>query len=588
MAISQDFLLELKYKNDIETVLSPYVNLKRRGSNLVGLCPFHNEKTPSFTVYPENGSYYCFGCGAGGDVVTFIRQIENLDYLDAVKLLAERVGMSLPEDGYNDYNEKLKTAVYEINRETARFYNKFLFSEQAKPAQQYLLGRGLSPQIIKSFGLGCAPPEWDRLYKHLKSLGYKDEQLLAADVVTRGRNGKCYDRFRNRVMFPIINLRGNVIGFGGRIMPGDSSPAKYINTADTPVFKKSQNVYALNFAKNNCEKRVILAEGYMDVISLHMAGFTNAVAALGTSFTAEQAQLLSRYTKAVVITLDAVAAGQKATDRALRILSNTGVRTKVLRLPDCKDPDEFIKKHGESRFSALLDGAVNDIEYMLYMAVEGIDTSAEDGKARYLQRATEILADVDDPIARDLYASRLAAQYEVDKSAILLSIERFEKKKKSQKYKQELRTMIQEPSGAGEYKFHPERKLKRRASKAEESILAVLMKHPDYYEYVSAHLPEGGFVTEWGNKAYKALEDILLSGRTFSLSFLNESFTPEEIGFMAMLEVNCPAYVEPKKFLSDCIAVLTEEKDKISAKPAGDLTDEEWAEQMRRIANQKK
>lgn len=361
--IPEDIINEIKYRNDIETAISSYVNLKRRGKNLVGLCPFHSEKTPSFTVYPENGSFYCFGCGVGGDVVTFTGLIENLDYIESVKLLAERSGVTLPQDGYDDSMQKLKNKIYDINRDTARFFHSFLMSEEGKWALDYLLGRGLTLKTIKHFGLGAAPDSWDMLIKHLKEKGYKEADMLAAGVVGKSQKGTLYDRFRKRVMFPIINIRGNIIAFSGRAMPGeDKQGGKYVNTSDTPVYKKSSNLFGMNFAKNVCSERVILVEGNMDVISLHQAGFTNAVAPLGTAFTMEQANLLARYTKEIVLTLDADAAGQKAIKRASELLENTGLKTRVVVIPDGKDPDEFIKKNGPDRFRALLEGAVSDIE----------------------------------------------------------------------------------------------------------------------------------------------------------------------------------------------------------------------------------
>jgi DNA primase len=313
MAIPHEVIEEIKYKNDIETTISQYVNLKRRGKNLIGLCPFHSEKTPSFTIYPENGSFYCFGCGVGGDVITFTGLIENLDYIESVKLLAEKSGITLPQDGYDDSMQKLRNRIYDINRESAKFFHNHLMSEDGKWALQYLIGRGLTIKTIKQFGLGAAPDSWDALIKHLKEKGFTINEMIAANVIGKSQRGTYYDRFRKRVMFPIINIRGKVIAFSGRAMPGeDKMGGKYVNTSDTPVYKKSENLFGMNFAKNYCDERVILVEGNMDVISLHQAGFENAVAALGTSFTEEQAKLLSRYTKEIVLLMDSDEAGQKA------------------------------------------------------------------------------------------------------------------------------------------------------------------------------------------------------------------------------------------------------------------------------------
>jgi len=322
VAIPQETILDIKYKNDIESVIAPYVDLKRRGKNLVGLCPFHNEKTPSFTVYPENGSFYCFGCGAGGDVFTFTKLINNLDYIEAVKLLAEKSGIIIEENSYDSSLTKQKQIILEINREAAKFFHSYLMSEQGKWGLNYLTGRGLSIATIKHFGLGVAPDDWSMLCNYLRRKGFNDEDMVLANVASKSQKGTYYDRFRNRIMFPLIDLRGNVIAFSGRRRPDDTESAKYVNTSDTLVYKKSLNLFGMNFAKNHCEERVILVEGNMDAVSLHQAGFTNAIALFGTALTTEQVKLLSRYTKEVVLALDSDAAGQKAVLRSLETAKN--------------------------------------------------------------------------------------------------------------------------------------------------------------------------------------------------------------------------------------------------------------------------
>ncbi|MDD4699915.1 MAG: DNA primase [Oscillospiraceae bacterium] len=587
MALSQDFLLDLKYRNDIESVISPYVNLKRRGSTLVGLCPFHNEKTPSFTVYPEKGNYHCYGCGVGGDVITFIRQIENLEYIEAIRLLANRAGVQMPDEGYNDEATKIKNAVLEINRESALFFHNCLMSDIGENARQYLLGRGLTIATIRHFGLGYAPESWGALLNHLKSKGFKENMIYSADMIGRAKNDHYYDRFRNRVMYPIINLRGNVIGFSGRAMPGDEKAAKYINTGDTLVFKKSHNMYALNFAKSVCSEKVILVEGNMDVVSLHQAGFCNAVAALGTAFTVDQARLLSRYTKEVVVTLDADNAGKKATDRVLQILSQVGLPARILRIPDCKDPDEFIKKNGATRFSALLEGAISDIEYRLFMAADGVDTKADDGLVTYLKKAAQVLATVDDAITVDLYAGRLSDKYDVSKSAIMSAIEQTKKNHKKQQAKKELSKIITPRFSNND--INPERRYRLRAVKAEEAVLTVLMTHPDFFEIAYSRLGENGMVTEWSQKVYSAVCSILQSGQAFDLCLLGENFNSDETGYISMLENAESAGENPKIVLTDSIAVILEEKEKIamSSKPVGEMSDDEWNQMTEQIKKSK-
>ena len=328
MALSESFLQELKFKTDIEDIISGYVSLKKRGSTSIGLCPFHNEKTPSFTVYNDTQSFYCFGCGAGGDAVTFIKKIENLDYIDAVKLLAQRAGIQMPDDAtYDDSLSKKRRRILEINRETAKFYYSYMMSPQGKTGLDYYLNRGLSLNTIKRFGLGYAPNDWDSLLKHLKSKGFKPSEMVDADVVKVGKNNRYYDTFRNRVMTPIIDVRGNVIAFGGRVL--DDSKPKYINTSDTLVYKKTNELFALNLAKDNCAESLILCEGYMDVIAMHQAGFQNAVAGCGTALTNEQVRLISRYTKEVILAYDADEAGQKALNKAIGLFKNTDVKVKI-------------------------------------------------------------------------------------------------------------------------------------------------------------------------------------------------------------------------------------------------------------------
>lgn len=585
MPISSDFLLELKYKNSIEDVASSYVSLKRRGKNLVGLCPFHSEKTPSFTIYPENGSFYCFGCGVGGDVITFIRQIENLDYIESVRFLAARAGMPMPGQTFDSSTQKLKSKILEINRLAARFYYNFLMSEQGKPALSYLLNRGLTIKIIKRFGLGAAPNAWDQLIKHLKSHGFTEEELTAADVAIKGRNNSVYDKFRNRIIFPIINLRGNVIAFGARSMPGDDRGPKYINTSDTLVFKKSHNMFALNFAKNTGSESMILAEGYMDVIALHQAGFTNAVAALGTSFTEDQARLLSRYTKQVFLTLDSDTAGRRATNRAIEILQSVGLQAKVLRIPNAKDPDEFIKKHGASRFEALLNGAVSDIEYKLFLATEGVDLTTESGKLEYLKRAVDVLSDLANPIARDLYAGKVASKFEISKSTILDTIEKRYKAKQKVQNKKQIRKIISPQFNPNE--INPEKRLHMRAVKAEEALISILMIFPEYYEWIKENIQPEQFVSDLNKQIFTTVMDIYKSGQAFDLTLVGDRFTPQEMGYLAALQNRIIDSSNVKRELQDCVKVILEEKEKLKSFNAETMSTEEWAETMKKIAEKK-
>lgn len=579
--IPEDIINEIKYRNDIETAVSQYVNLKRRGKNLVGLCPFHSEKTPSFTVYPENGSFYCFGCGAGGDVFTFTGLIENLDYIESVKLLAERSGVALPQDGYDDSMQKLKNTIYDINRDTARFFHSYLMSPDGKWALDYLYGRGLTLKTIKHFGLGAAPDSWDALIKHLKSKGYRASDMIAANVVGKSQRGSLYDRFRKRVMFPIINIRGNIIAFSGRAMPGeDKQGGKYVNTADTPVYKKSANLFGMNFAKNACAERVILVEGNMDVISLHQAGFTNTVAPLGTAFTTEQANLLARYTKEIVLMLDADAAGQKAIKRATELLQNTGLSVRVVVIPDGKDPDEYIKKNGADRFSALLSGAVSDMEYKLLTAAAGIDLASDDGRLKYLAAAAEIIAEDEDIMARDVYIGKMCEKYGVSRTALTAKVEEIRRKNRRIKKQKEITDIIRPKFTKDD--INPERRSSPKGTAAEETLIAVLLKHPDLYKKAKSELPPEKMITSLNRRIYEIIIETLDSGRPLDISLFAQRLIPAEIGYLVALQNGDKADKNAEIALRDCIRVILEE-DIISAGGQKDATVEDWAENLKNI-----
>lgn len=584
--IPEDIINEIKYRNDIETAVSQYVNLKRRGKNLVGLCPFHSEKTPSFTVYPENGSFYCFGCGVGGDVFTFTGLIENLDYIESVKLLAERSGITLPQDGYDDSMQRLKKRIYDINRDTARFFHAFLMSPGGKWALDYLTGRGLTLKTIKHFGLGAAPDSWDALIHHLKEKGYTESDMLAANVIGKSQRGGIYDRFRKRVMFPIINIRGNIVAFSGRAMPGDDKQGgKYVNTADTPVYKKSENLFGINFAKNVCSERVILVEGNMDVISLHQAGFENTVAPLGTAFTTEQANLLSRYTKEIVLMLDADAAGQKAVRRASELLENTGLSVRVVVVPDGKDPDEYIKKNGKERFAALLEGAVSDMEYKLLTAAKDINLDNEDGRLKYLAAAAEIIAASDDIMTRDIYIGRLSEKYGVSRTALNARIEELRKRNRRQKQKKEISDIIRPKYTKDD--INPERRKSVKGTAAEETLIAVLLKNPDFYKIAAEKLPPEKMLTSLNRRIYETILSVLERGGTLDISAFAEKLLPAEIGYLVSLQNSEKAGKNPEIVLKDCIGVILEEDMLLESPEKSENSVEEWAAGLQNLIDKK-
>lgn len=556
MAISERFIQELQERVDIEEVVSSHITLRRRGKTLVGLCPFHNEKTPSFTVYPDTNSFYCFGCGAGGDVISFIRRIDNLDYVEAVKTVAQMAGMSMPEDGYDDTLAKRRMRLLAANREAARFFNACLMDEKNRPALDYFLRRALTPATIRHFGLGYAPDSWHALTEHLRSKGFTYEEMVLANLVRRSdKNGKAnyYDNFRNRVMFPIIDLRGNVIAFGGRVM--DDSKPKYINTSDTPVYKKSSGVFALNFAKNANENKLLLVEGYMDVIALHQAGFTNAIACLGTAFTSEQANLLSRYAEEIIICYDNDGAGREATQRALAVLGKTGLKLRVVTMSGGKDADEIIRTHGKERFTELLGMAANKTEYRLLQERNKYNLNTDDGKLRFLTAAAQILAECS-AIECDIYATRLSNELGVSAESINAQV----RSAKTRQRRSDESKRLKESEALIERSFadknNPQRAANIRAAKAEETLIASLMRNPDFYPKLKDKFSADDFVTDFNKRIMRCLADKLDKGFIPELSLFAREFTPEEMGSVTRIYMSSAELNNTLRECEDCISVL--------------------------------
>ena len=528
MAFPPEFLRELGERCRIEEIAPSYVNLRRRGKNLVGLCPFHNEKSPSFCVYPENNSFFCFGCNKGGDIISFIMGVENLDFAEAVRFLAQRAGMTLPEEGADLSMSRLRTRILEINRESGRFYFGVLSTPEGKPGLDYLRRRGLDPKTIRHFGLGYSPDSGFALVNHLKKLGYTQEELVQSDMVRRSQKGNLYDRYRGRVMFPIFDLRGNVVAFGGRILT-DEKP-KYLNTSDTPVYHKSSGLFAMNFAKNSSSRQLILAEGYMDVIALHRAGFTNAIASLGTALTEEQARVIRRYADEVVICYDSDEAGRRATQRAIPILKKAGLLVRVITVPGGKDPDEFFRSDPKDvplRFKRLIQHSGNDTEYRLSVARDKYDLTTEDGKKRYLQEVVaQVLGNIRDPIELDVYAGKLAEETGVGKDSILASAKRAAAIQGKQRKKEELKA--QREVVAARTVANPEKKRHMRAALAEEGILAYLFRHQDKAKALEQMLPPEKWVTPWGRRVYALILGKTIHGE-ITLSDLAGELSPEEL-----------------------------------------------------------
>ena len=576
MALSDDFLMELRSRADIETTISSYVNLKRAGRISKGLCPFHGEKTASFTVYPDTQSYYCFGCGSGGDVITFIKNIENLDYIDAVRFLADKNGMNMPEENsYDNTMNKRRLRMLEANREAARFFHSCLGKPEGAIGYNYFKNRGLSDDTIRKFGLGFAPDSFYALTNYMLEKGYTKDELVFANLARRSTKNEnnIYDNFRNRVIFPIIDVKGNVIAFGGRVM--DDSKPKYLNTSDTMVYKKSQGVFALNLAKKSGKDSLILCEGYMDVIALHQAGFANAVAGLGTALTSEQAQLLSRYASEIMIAYDADEAGQKAATRALGIFKNTPVKIKVLHLSGGKDPDEIIKNYGVEKMKAIINGAANEIEFALLRERNKYDIASDDGKRQYLQSAIKILATVG-AIELDIYASRLANELSVSKDVIVNETKRQAKRNVTIERKKEFTKM--QTQGDVLDKLNPQRKSFYAAAKAEEMLITLLMANPEFLRGVDEKLSYEDFVTDFNRRIYKSVTDRLREGKPAEISFLAGDLTDDEISAVAKIQTISHTLKNTFEECEDCIKIIINEKNKKSIKGVAveDISDEEF------------
>ena len=425
----EDLIEEIRVNNDIVDVISEYVKLEKKGKNYFGRCPFHNEKTGSFSVEPVKQIFHCFGCGKGGNVIHFIMAIENLDFIEALKLLADRARIQIPETNNgvrDDEKAKLKKELLQINIEAARFFHNNLIDEKNIVPNQYLAKRKIERQTIIKFGLGYAEDKYDSLYKHLKSLGYGDTSIFASGlVIVKEETKKVFDRFRGRIMFPIFDIRGNVIAFGGRVL--DSSQPKYMNSPETAVYQKGKHLYAMNFAKGSCAKKIILAEGYMDVISLHQRGIINVVAPLGTALTENQSKLLKKYSEEIILSFDSDSAGQAAALRSLDLLNDIGCNAKVLTIPAGKDPDEFIKAHGVDEFMRLVEKSKTLLEFKLDILDNKIDTSTNEGKVKFIDKAVLILDKIDNNVERELYVKKLSKDFGVSEQSIYSEIAKRQK-----------------------------------------------------------------------------------------------------------------------------------------------------------------
>lgn len=574
MALSDSFLQELKMKTDIEDVISTYVTLKRRGATLVGLCPFHNEKTPSFTVYPATQSFYCFGCGAGGDAITFLKKIENLDYLDAVKTLAQRAGLQMPQEGFDDSLSKRRRRILEMNREAARFYHSVLLSPEGKVGYDYFIGRALSAATINHFGLGFAPNQWDALLKYMRAKGYQPAELVDAGLARKGQKGY-YDNFRNRVMTPIIDVRGNVIAFGGRVL--DDSKPKYINTGDTLVYKKTNELFALNFAKDSKEDALILCEGYMDVIAMHQAGFTNAVAGCGTALTTEQVRLISRYAKEVILTYDADEAGQKALQKAMTLFDQTDVKVRIPALVGGKDPDEIIRTYGRDKFKGMLEGASNETEFRLLALRRQYNLATTQGKINFIGGALQILATLP-PVEQDLYVSRLSEELGVERQNMKVQLQDLVARQGNRREKREFKRIVQENM----------RKTARetmatdaslRKLRAEDRLISLLLRYPDCSRLCKDFDPQW-LTPGFTQRVFTLILQRLENGDGTELMDLRDRLTDDEMGRLSGIIARGGESADAKQEFSDCLQTIRAEQQK-KQESAAELDDQAFRDLFR-------
>ena len=570
MALPDGFLRELRDNNDMVSVAQSYVELKRAGSTYSCRCPFHSERTPSFHVYPDTQSYFCFGCGAGGDVVTFIRQIENLDYMEAVRFLAQRAGMAMPEDR-DDGSARWRQRLYEINRTAGRYFHETLFSPEGKAGWDYITGRGLTEHTIKRFGIGYAPDDYHKLHYYMKSKGFSEDELASAALLVRNNN-RVYDKFRHRVMFPIFDTRGNIIAFGGRALAADA-PAKYLNSDETFVFQKRETLFALNYAKNSKADYFILCEGYMDVIAMHQAGFNSAVATLGTAITPSQARLIGRMGKSeVILSYDSDGPGQKAASRGINLLTEAGVKARVLNMTGAKDPDEFIRKYGAEAFAHLIEKSGGAIDYELGKLSNGLDlVNRDEDRSSYLKKAVVFLAQIQNPLDRDVYISRTAETARIPAETVRFAVNTEINRQKNRDKRDEFRNLV---SPRNTDKINPQSSKLPREEKAERGILCFLYNNPDKLEYIEKSLT-GGFVTEFNRRVFDNMKGRISRGDTLDMTGFNEEFESAEMGRITGILNDFAAFAHDIQALGDYIKILNDYSESNRNMTAGAMSADE-------------
>lgn len=554
MRFSDSFIQEVCERNDIVDVVSGYVSLpKRTGANLFGLCPFHSEKTPSFSVNPSRQIYHCFGCGKGGGVINFMMEIENLTFPEAVEALAKRANMTIPAEEQSEEGKK-RARMLALNKEAARFFYSQLKTEAGKPAIQYMEKRQMDAQTIKKFGLGYAPDTWDSLRNAMKAQGFNDFEMHEAGLVKKGRKGGFYDTFRNRLMFPVFDAKGNVIGFSGRIL-GDGEP-KYLNSPETLVFNKSRNLFGLNLAKKTKADYLILVEGNVDVFSLHQAGFDSAVASLGTSLTGEQARIMSNYKKEVIIAYDNDAAGQKAAQRAIKLLEQLDMNVRILQMEGAKDPDEFIKKKGRDAFQNLLDRSEGQIEYRMKKIMEQYDLKEPEQKVSFLNDATDMLAELPNRMASEVYAGRLAAETGISKDVLMNEVEQKRRRKKRSFQRREEKNMHPVRSAQPtkrEYHYDD-----IRSARAEEGILRLVARDSSVLQF-RLQPKEEEFSSPELKGIFIIMKKLAAEGRDITTASLSGALNADQMGLLSSIESKPEAMQNSEKAWNDYTNTIHEQ-----------------------------
>jgi len=548
MAFPQSFIDELLARNPIEEVVGRHVTLRRSGANMFGLCPFHGEKTASFSVAPDKGIYYCFGCHKGGGPINFVMEMEGLTYPDAVRALASRCGMEVPEDEQYQSRYRQQERLWALCKEAARYFHTQLYAEAGAQGLAYAQKRGMPKSTLTTFGIGFAPDSWNGLIMAMKAKGYTEQELKDAGLVSE-KGGRIYDRFRNRLMFPIIDVRGNIIGFGGRVM--DDSTPKYLNSPETVIFNKRKNLFALNLARKSKLGYLILVEGYMDAIALHQYGFDCAVASLGTSLTEEHATLISRYVEQVVLIYDGDEAGQRATKRAIPILEKAGIRVKVLQMKDAKDPDEFLKKFGADKFKLLLEESSNRVEYQLNAIARKYDLRVDDQRIRFVQEAAELICTLDSSVKREIYSGRVAQAAQITEESMKLEVNKAFKRRLAREKKQQEKIDLA-PAQALQPKTRSVRYDNMKSAMAEEGILAQAFLDPTLL--AETDLTGAAFSVPLLGKVYDQMVAMYKAGYDVSIASLAD-ISQEEMSHITGITQRLQGPVNREAF-RDCVQTV--------------------------------